>query len=82
MKFNRYFSVNNISLTIALFSLLALVFTVYANRVDDLDLWWHLKSGEKIVQDRGIATQDNFSFTTITPADLQTSRLPACPCSD
>ena len=71
MKLNRYFSANNVSQIIALFSLLALVFTVYANRVDDLDLWWHLKSGEKIVQDRSIATQDTFSFTTITPKNLQ-----------
>ena len=44
--------------------LLLIVFMVYANKVDDLDLWWHLKSGQVIYETRAIPQEDNFSYTT------------------
>jgi len=44
--------------------LLGLVFLTYTNRVDDLDLWWHLKSGETVWHDRALPQHDPFSYTT------------------
>jgi tetratricopeptide (TPR) repeat protein len=55
----------------SLFVLLALVFTTSAKRVDDFDLWWHLKSGERIVQTLAIPTVDAFAYSTITPEQLR-----------
>lgn len=52
--------------------LLAIVFLYYANRVDDLDLWWHLKSGEVILENGSIPNVDNLSYTTVTPKSLLT----------
>ena len=50
--------------------LLTLVLLTYTNQVDDLDLWWHLKSGEQILTTRSIPFTDSFSFTAETPASL------------
>jgi len=41
-----------------------------ANRVDDFDLWWHLKSGELIVRTGSLPSSDIFSYTTVTPKSL------------
>ncbi len=53
-----------------LFWLLLLVFLSYANRVDDLDLWWHLKSGELIYKNLSIPEEDPFSFTYSLPPEI------------
>lgn len=55
---------------IPVFSLLLIVFIVYANRVDDLDLWWHLKHGQLIYETRSIPQQDDFSYTTEMPESI------------
>lgn len=48
----------------ALAVLLVLVSLTYTNRVDDLDLWWHLKSGEQILKERSLPGHDTFAYTT------------------
>lgn len=47
--------------------LLLIVFMVYANKVDDYDFWWHLKSGQLIFETRGIPQEDYFAYTTEVP---------------
>jgi tetratricopeptide (TPR) repeat protein len=42
----------------------------YANRVDDLDLWWHLKNGQFIYETHSIPKKDYFSYTTETPEGI------------
>jgi hypothetical protein len=46
---------------LALFFLI--VFLTYSNRVDDPDLWWHLKYGELLYQTNSLPREDNVSFT-------------------
>jgi hypothetical protein len=48
-------------------SLLILIFLIYSNEVDDLDLWWELKSGQIIYETRSIPSQDDFSYTAVIP---------------
>ncbi len=47
-------------------SLLLIVFVKYADTVDDLDLWWHLKSGQVIYETHTIPERDHFAFTSYT----------------
>ena len=49
---------------IPVLSLLIVVFVTYANRVDDLDFWWHLKQGQQIYETRSLPQKDEFSYTT------------------
>ena len=53
-----------IALYIPVLALLSIVFMTYANRVDDFDLWWHLKQGQLIYETRAIPQHDDFSYTT------------------
>ncbi|MDH5298704.1 MAG: hypothetical protein OEV91_06760 [Desulfobulbaceae bacterium] len=65
---------------VTLAALLATVFLLYGNRVDDLDLWWHLKSGESIVASHAIPRADTFSYTSaMAPAlaELGRDEVPA-----
>lgn len=55
---------NQVIFAVPLFFLLCTVFLAYSNRVDDLDLWWHLKTGELIARDHTIPTADSFSYTS------------------
>lgn len=57
--------------TISVLSLLAVVFLVYTNKADDLDLWWHLKAGEYIYKTHSIPDKDNFAYTTEIPETLR-----------
>lgn len=59
-----------ISIYILITSLLILVFLTYANRIDDLDLWWHLKNGQFIFETHTLPQKDYFSFTTEIPEDI------------
>lgn len=63
-------TIQNIAMAAAVMALLSLVFLTYANRVDDFDLWWHLKSGELIVRTGSLPSSDIFSYTTVTPKSL------------
>jgi hypothetical protein len=82
---NRKYSLREISHAFLLSSLLLMVFMTYANKVDDLDLWWHLKQGQLIYETHEIPHRDLFSFTTEIPKDVsgigkkeaQPSELPA-----
>lgn len=71
LKLDSCLTLTNIARLTALISLFTLIFAVYANRVDDFDLWWHLKSGQKIVQDMELPDQDSFAFTTVTPVKVK-----------
>jgi tetratricopeptide (TPR) repeat protein len=43
----------------------------YANEIDDLDLWWHLRTGRLIYETWEIPQKDYFSYTTIIPEDIK-----------
>lgn len=46
------------------------VFLVSLTPVESFDLWWHLKSGEWMVENRSLAgTEDPFSFTSHLPLE-------------
>lgn len=62
---------HRITQVFALSSLLALVFFGYADQVDDLDLWWHLRSGEFIYTTHSIPREDPFAYTTEMPETLR-----------
>lgn len=74
-----------ISIFIPISSLLILVFLTYANKVDDLDFWWHLKSGQLIYETHTIPQKDYFSYTTEIPegiskigkSEVATTELPS-----
>ena len=55
---------------IPLLILLLTVFMTYANTVDDLDFWWHLKSGQLIFETQGIPQEDYFAYTTDAPESI------------
>ncbi len=55
---------------IPIVSLLIVVFMTYANSVDDLDFWWHLKHGQLIYETHSIPEKDFFSFTTDIPEHI------------
>ena len=59
-----------ISIFLPISSLLILVFLTYANRVDDLDLWWHLKQGQLIYETHTIPQKDEFAYTTEIPESI------------
>jgi hypothetical protein len=59
-----------ISIFIPISSLLILVFLTYANKVDDLDFWWHLKSGQLIYETHAVPEKDNFAYTTEIPESI------------
>jgi hypothetical protein len=42
---------------------LVTVFLTYANEIDDLDFWWHLRAGELIYETHEIPQKDDFSYT-------------------
>ncbi|MEW6418231.1 MAG: tetratricopeptide repeat protein [Nitrospirota bacterium] len=60
-------TIRKISQTILISSLLLIVFMTYANRVDDLDLWWHLKQGQLIYETHVIPEKDYLAYTTEIP---------------
>ena len=70
---------------IPVFSLLVIVFLTYANTVDDLDLWWHLKTGQVIFETLRIPDKDEFSYTSYVPGHIrnigtehgETTKLPS-----
>jgi hypothetical protein len=62
--------VGKISQNIIILSLLLIIFLTYANRVDDLDFWWHLKSGQFIFEKHTIPQKDYFSYTTEVPESI------------
>lgn len=62
---------------ISLAMLLGLVLLTYTNRVDDLDLWWHLKTGEVVVKDLSLPKQDAFSYTSGATINLSEQDLQA-----
>jgi len=53
--------------TFVLYSLITalLIFIVCLNPPIDADMWWHLKSGQTMWQQKVILTQDQFSFTKL-----------------
>jgi len=51
------------------------VFLTYANRVDNVDFWWHLKSGQAVVQARALPEKDVFSYTTGSSVHLTDKEL-------
>lgn len=55
---------------IPLLSLLIITFMTYANTIDDLDLWWHLKSGQVIYETHTIPQKDDFAFTSYIPENI------------
>lgn len=55
--------------------LLGLVLLTYTNRVDDLDLWWHLKSGQVILNDMSLPRHDVFAYTTDATISLSEQDL-------
>lgn len=55
--------------------LLGLVFPTYSNRMDDLDLWWHLKTCEVVLKDLSLPGHDIFSYTTGLAVPLTESEL-------
>jgi len=67
---NRTNLSNRILHNIPIFLLLFIVFLTYANRVDDLDLWWHLKQGQLIYETHTIPQKDNFAYTTEIPESI------------
>ena len=56
-------SENSNSKKLFLLVTLILVFIVLTNPPIDADMWWHLKSGQTMFQQRSILTSDPFSFT-------------------
>lgn len=58
--------------SVAVGALLAVVFLVYSNSVDSLDLWAHLNTGRVIHQSGNLPSEDLFSYTTSLPASLFT----------
>ncbi len=67
---NRKQLIIKISLNILISSLLLIVFLTYANRVYDLDLWWHLKNGQLIYETLSIPQKDYFAYTTEVPESI------------
>jgi len=51
-------------------ALLLIVFMAYANTVDDLDLWWHLESGEMMWETGSVPEKDPFAFTSYLPESI------------
>jgi hypothetical protein len=49
---------------------LSIVFVIYANQVDDLDFWWHLKHGKLLYETGSIPQKDPFAYTTEIPDDI------------
>src|SRR5690606_703949 len=53
------------SLPVMIVVLLSLVaFWSARNRIQDPDMWWHMKVGEKIVQTGELPRTDEYSYTT------------------
>jgi hypothetical protein len=52
---------------------------IHANRVDDLDLWWHLKNGQFIYETLSIPEKDYFSTKKIIGSGLSTSGIAGFP---
>jgi hypothetical protein len=67
---NRKELVGKIPQNILILSLLIIVFLTYANNVDDLDLWWHLKQGQLIYETHAIPEKDYFAYTTYIPESI------------
>jgi hypothetical protein len=65
--YNRKNLLKKVFTYIPLLTLLLVVFMTYANTVDDLDFWWHLKSGQFIFETQGIPQEDFFAYTTDVP---------------
>ncbi len=42
----------------------------YANEVDDLDFWWHLRNGQLIYETQTIPQKDDFAYTTYVPDNI------------
>jgi hypothetical protein len=67
---NNKESTGKISQSILIFSVLITVFLTYANNVDDLDFWWHLKQGQLIYETGTIPQKDHFAYTTYIPESI------------
>ncbi len=61
----------------AILSILAVVFvfSIFSGPISSADFWWHLRSGQTIVETRELPASDPFSHTTYRdPADEATQR--------
>jgi hypothetical protein len=50
---------------IILSALLFLGFSHWFIKINDLDFWWHIKTGEYIIEQKGLPDKDPFTFTFI-----------------
>jgi hypothetical protein len=66
----REYSIEKIAQFTLIFTVLLAVFIIYANKVDDLDFWWHLKSGELLYETHALPEKDRFSYTTEIPDSI------------
>lgn len=57
--------INNPTFTLYSIITALLIFIVCINPPIDADMWWHLKSGQIMWQQKAILTQDQFSFTKL-----------------
>jgi hypothetical protein len=49
---------------------------LFATAIGDTDFWWHLKTGQYLVERRGLPVPDPFAYTTsYAPADAGTERV-------
>lgn len=49
---------------ICFISIVALSFTLALGLIDDVDIWWHLKCGEKFIREGWIPHYETFSYTS------------------
>src|SRR5437660_303777 len=56
------------ALLIALAALL--LFGLFSREIYDSDFWWHLRTGQYIVETRALPFPDPFSWTTATARDV------------
>src|SRR5260221_9904992 len=44
------------------------LFGLFATQIADTDFWWHLKTGQYLVEHRSLPVPDPFAYTTYTTA--------------
>ena len=64
MRDNSSGLIGKLSRPILVASLLLIVFMTYANTVDDLDFWWHLRHGQLVYETHSVQNKDLFAHTT------------------